>query len=97
MPQVTEPPRIPAHLETPGAWNRAPHTESTPDLQPRVNLTATDSTTLSYSFDRANQSLRIVITDKTSGEVLRSLEFKSFHANLHRTDKLSGLLLDRQA
>jgi hypothetical protein len=38
-----------------------------------------------------------VITDKTSGEVLRSLEFKSFHANLHRTDKLSGLLLDRQA
>ena len=97
MPHVTEPPRIPAHLETSGAWARAPHTQSAPDLPSLVNLTVTDSTTLSYSFDRANQSLRIVITDKTSGEVLRSLEFKSFHANLHRTDKLSGLLLDRQA
>lgn len=96
MPHVTEQPRIPAHLETPGAWSRAPQTPS-PDLPSRVNLTATESTTLSYSYDRANQSLRIVITDKTSGEVLRSLEFKSFHTNLHRTDKLSGLLLDRQA
>jgi hypothetical protein len=29
--------------------------------------------------------------------VVRHIEFKSFHATLYRTDKLSGLLLDQQA
>ncbi len=90
------PPIAPAHLDATVArsWPQQIHspTEVPPDL-----LSNTDNTTLSYSIDRVQQSLRIVITDKNSGEVLRNIEFKSFPAHLHRTEKLSGLLLDRHA
>ena len=90
-------PLDPAHLDAPAAKPWPQHKQAQENL-PTVNpIVKTDNTALSYSFDSIRQSLRIEITDKNSGEVLRHIEFKSFPANLHRAEKLSGLLLDKQA
>ena len=98
MSTVTVPPLAPTHLDAPVArtWPNQTQSQVHPESPPQETFTSSDNTTLSYSFDRTNQSLRIVVTDKISGEVLRNIEFKSFHANLPRTEKLSGLLLDRK-
>ena len=87
----------PTHLDTPGAkpWPQQKQTQA--NLPSDHPIVKTDNTTLSYSFDSIEQSLRIELTDKNSGEVLRHIEFKSFPANLHRAEKLIGLLLDIQA
>lgn len=97
MTTVTLPPLDPAHLDAPVA--RAWTSQTQTPLEPPSHETSTEThgTTLSYSFDRTKQSLRIVIKDESNGEVVRHIEFKSFHATLYRTDKLSGLLLDQQA
>jgi len=97
MSTATVQPIAPAHLDAPAARTWAPQKQTPPDSPSHEIPTKTDNTTLSYSFDRIQQSLRIVVTDKNTGEVLRHIEFKSFHPNLYRTDKLSGLLLDQQA
>lgn len=96
MSTATFTPLASAHLDTPVARTWANPTQGLPDSLAHETITGMNGSTLSYSFDRTKESLRIIVTDKNSGEVLRSIEFKSFHANLHRTDKLSGLLLDRQ-
>lgn len=61
-----------------------------------VNKTMTSNVTaLSFVFDRITQSLRVVITDQLSGEVLRKIEYTSMPPHTHQADKLQGLLLDR--
>jgi uncharacterized FlaG/YvyC family protein len=97
MSNVTVTPLTNAHLDAALARPWSQQKQTSEDLPTVHKIANTDNTTLSYSFDSSQQCLRIVITDKTSGEVLRHIEFKSFQANLHRTDKLSGLLLDKQA
>ena len=96
MSNITVQHLMPTPLDSLGAQNRANQTQVLSDSPDRETLASMDRTTLSYSFDQTKQSLSVVISDKTSGRVLRNIEFKFFHANLHRTDKLSGLLLDRQ-
>jgi hypothetical protein len=99
MSTITVPPLTPTHLDAPVARTGPQHTHAQNHAAPAPSeiLSNAENTTLSYSFDRIKQSLRIVVTDKVSGEVLRNIEFKSFHPNLHRTEKLGGLLLDQQA
>lgn len=97
MSTVKVQPLASAHLDAPGAVTWTQQKQTPPVSPPHEPWTHADDTTLSYSFDQTQQSLRIVVTDKTTGAVLRNIEFRSFHADLHRTEKLSGLLLDQQA
>lgn len=57
----------------------------------------TNTTTLSFAFDSETKSLRVVITDQVSGEILRKIEYNAIPSDLHQSPKLHGLLLDQQA
>jgi uncharacterized FlaG/YvyC family protein len=50
---------------------------------------------LSFAFDSLTQSLNVIMTDKNSGEVVRKFSYKSLAADVHKTEKLTGLLLDQ--
>jgi uncharacterized FlaG/YvyC family protein len=52
---------------------------------------------LSFAFDLVTRSLNIVMTDQSSGEVVRKIAYTRLPNDVHRTDKLHGLLLDQFA
>jgi hypothetical protein len=52
---------------------------------------------LSFAFDIITKSLNVVMTDKTSGEVVRKIAFTHLPSDIHQADKLHGLLLDQFA
>jgi uncharacterized FlaG/YvyC family protein len=58
---------------------------------------STNTTTLSFAFDSETKSLRVVITDQASGEILRKFEYNAIPSDLYRSPNLLGLLLDQQA
>jgi hypothetical protein len=53
-----------------------------------------DSTDLSYSVDATASAFTIKITNKSTGEVIRKLDFKGFSPDVHSTIKLTGHLVD---
>ncbi len=53
--------------------------------------------TLSFAYDVATKSLHVVMTDKTSGEVVRKMSYSHFPTSTHRTEQLHGLLLEQRA
>ena len=67
-----------------------------PKPAPEFNFKA-DSLALSFAYDSVAKSLNIVMTDKTSGEIIRKITYKHMPSDLHQTDKLHGLLLDQLA
>ena len=67
-----------------------------PKPAPEFNF-KTDSMALSFAYDSVAKSLNIVLTDKTSGEVIRKITYKHMSLGLHQTHKLQGLLLDQRA
>jgi len=67
-----------------------------PKPAPEFNFKA-DSLSLSFAYDSVAQSLNIVMTDKTSGEVIRKITYTHIPPDVHQTDKLHGLLLDQMA
>lgn len=67
-----------------------------PKLTPEFNF-KTDSMALSFAYDSVAKSLNIVMTDKTSGEVIRKITYKHMSSDIHQTHKLQGLLLDQRA
>jgi hypothetical protein len=52
---------------------------------------------LSFAFDSVTRSLNIVMTDQNSGEVVRKFAYRKLPTDVHRRDKLHGLLLDQFA
>jgi uncharacterized FlaG/YvyC family protein len=52
---------------------------------------------MSFAYDSVAKSLNIVMTDKTSGEVIRKITYKHMSSDIHQTHKLQGLLLDQRA
>jgi FlaG protein len=64
-----------------------------PAPQNSKKLTA-DSTDMSYSVDSTASAFTIKITNKSTGEVIRKLDFKGFSPDVHLTSKLTGTLVD---
>jgi hypothetical protein len=50
---------------------------------------------VSFAFDSIEKTLNVVIKDEQSGEVVRTIEYTHIPADIHRSDKLNGLLLDQ--
>ena len=53
-----------------------------------------DTTDMSYSVDATASAFTIKITNKTTGEVIRKLDFKGFLPDVHLSSKLMGTLVD---
>ena len=91
--QAHKPPTLKASTE---AAASAPAKAFEPKLAPELNF-KTDSMAMSFSYDSVAKSLNIVMTDKTSGEVIRKITYKHMSSDIHQTHKLQGLLLDQRA
>ena len=65
--------------------------EPTPQITKK--LTA-DTTDMSYSVDSTASAFTVKITNKSTGEVIRKLDFKGFSPDVHQTSKLTGSLVD---
>jgi uncharacterized FlaG/YvyC family protein len=52
---------------------------------------------ISFTYDVATKSLHVVMTDNTSGKLVRKMSYSHFPASTHRTEQLHGLLLDQMA
>ena len=53
-----------------------------------------DTTNMSYSVDSTASAFTIKITNKSTGEVIRKLDFKGFSPEVHSSTKLTGHLVD---
>jgi hypothetical protein len=88
---------VKAHkLQTPLASTVSTPKVAEPRPAPEFNFKA-DSLALSFAYDSVAKSLNIVMTDKTSGEIIRKITYKHMPPDVHQTDKLHGLLLDQLA
>lgn len=83
-------------LPTPQASALAKNQASEPQKAPEFNFKA-DSLAMSFAYDSVAKSLNIVMTDKTSGEIIRKITYKHIPPDVHQADKLQGLLLDQLA
>jgi hypothetical protein len=89
----------PAHLEDPVMSGVTSLAKSPiPIASPSKPLTREPSlVALSFAFDAVAKTLNVVIRDKRSGEVVRTIEYTRIPADVHQNDKLNGLLLNQFA
>ena len=70
-------------------------------IQPRLEtnepIYISSAIALSFTFDSITKSLNVVMTEKTSGEVVRKVTYKHLPHDVHQPNKLQGLLLDQFA
>ena len=66
-------------------------------LPPAAAVRSPSTVALSFAFDTVHKILYVVVTDERSGEVLRKIEYNQIPHDVHRPDKLSGLLLNQFA
>lgn len=65
------------------------------ELAPKIpEKIVADTTNMSYSVDSAASAFTIKITNKSTGEVIRKLDFKGFSPEVHSSTKLTGHLVD---
>lgn len=55
-----------------------------------------DETQIAYSLDDGGNKLMVKITNHVTGELVRTLEFKSFTTDAHTLSKLAGHLVDHK-
>ena len=68
-----------------------------PEKKPELpKLIVPDTSDLHYSVDPTAGSFVVKITSKSSGEVIRTLDFKDFSPDVHLISKLAGHLVDRK-
>lgn len=85
-------------IESPRPESKPTETvEPAKSLQAPQQLKAQTAVSLSFTFDTLTQSLNIIMTDKASGEVVRKISYKSLPSDVHKAEKLNGLLLDQFA
>ena len=96
LPPITA---MPAHLEDPVMTSVTPLAKNpTPPTSPTTTLAhMPSSVALSFAFDAIEKTLNVVIRDERSGEVVRTIEYTHIPHEVHRNDKLNGLLLDQFA
>ena len=63
--------------------------------QPTVPI-ATDTSDLHYTVDPRG-SFVLKVTSKSTGEVIRTLNFKDFSPDVHTASKLAGHLVDKRS
>nr|WP_315260852.1 hypothetical protein [uncultured Limnohabitans sp.] len=87
----------PAHLEDPviSAVTSIASTAPTPSASATSQAHAPSVIAVSFAFDSIEKTLNVVIKDERSGEVVRTIEYTHMPADIHRSDKLNGLLLDQ--
>jgi uncharacterized FlaG/YvyC family protein len=83
-------------LQTPKASALTTSQAPEPQKAPEFNFKA-DNLAMSFAYDSVAKSLNIVMTDKTSGEIIRKITYKHIPPDVHQADKLQGLLLDQMA
>ncbi len=90
---------MPVHLEDPVMTGVTPLAKNpTPPTSPTTTLAhMPSSVALSFAFDAIEKTLNVVIRDARSGEVVRTIEYTHIPHDIHRNDKLNGLLLDQFA
>lgn len=90
---------MPVHLEDPVMTCVTPLAKTpTPTTSPTTTLAHMHSSVaLSFAFDAIEKTLNVVIRDEHSGEVVRTIEYTHIPHDIHRNDKLNGLLLDQFA
>jgi uncharacterized FlaG/YvyC family protein len=95
---LVSPPIAAVHLPPPvGRATSPPQTCSNESVETVKPPTCASLTALSFAFDRQTKSLRVVITDEASGEVLRKIEYTAISPKTHRADKMQGVLMDQRA
>jgi uncharacterized FlaG/YvyC family protein len=52
---------------------------------------------LSFAFDSVQKILNVVIKDERSGEIVRKIEYTHIPHDVHRPEKLNGLLMNQFA
>lgn len=96
MPTLTLHPMTPAHLDD--------HMASTSVIPPRVvqstlagisETPAPSTVAISFAFDNTHKTLSVTLTNAGSGEVLRTMAYTHISQDVHKTDQLSGLLLNQ--
>jgi hypothetical protein len=87
----------PAHLEDPviSAVTSIASTAPTPSASATSQAHAPSVIAVSFAFDSIEKTLNVVIKDERSGEVVRTIEYTHIPADIHRSNKLNGLLLDQ--
>ena len=65
--------------------------EQVPQSTKKITVESTD---MSYSVDSSASAFTIKITNKSTGEVIRKLDFKAFSPEVHLSSKLTGTLVD---
>ena len=87
----------PAHLEDPviSAVTSIASTAPTPPAPATSHAHTPSAIAVSFAFDSVEKTLNVVIKDERSGEVVRTIEYTHIPADIHRSDKLNGLLLDQ--
>lgn len=89
----------PAHLEDPmmsGVTTMAKH-PIPPTSPTQAPTREASSVALTFAFDAIAKTLNVVIRDERSGEIVRTIEYTHIPRDVHRHDKLNGLLLNQFA
>ena len=96
LPPITA---MPVHLEDPVMTGVTPLAKNpkTPTSPTTTLAHMPSSVALSFAFDVIEKTLNVVIRDERSGEVVRTIEYTHIPHDVHRNDKLNGLLLDQFA
>lgn len=109
MPIALPSATAPAPLETPVAapavdqQAAAPHASKSASFR-RLGMSepvartpptfVTSQVAMSFAFDASSKSLNVVMTDTVSGQLIRKFSYTSLPLELHRSDKLTGYLID---
>ena len=111
MPIALSPTTAPTPRENPVAapavdeYTPAPHTSKSPPLTRPKEVSepiartppslVNSNVAMSFAFDAPSKSLNVVMTDTVSGQVIRKFSYKSLPVDLHRSEKLTGYLVDK--
>ena len=95
-PSVSKAPLAPAELQ-------AKKVDATAEVQAdkevrvqRMNQSL-DKSQLNYSFDKQSSTLSVKVVNKQSGDFIRQLDFKGFHAMEFSTHGYKGRVVDNAA
>ena len=104
MPHLSRLPTAPIHLDehltnVATAIPSAPPlpVPSTPAPANTASASSPSTVALSFAFDSVQKILNVVIKDERSGEIVRKIEYTHIPHDVHRPEKLNGLLMNQFA
>ena len=79
---------------------KAQSAAAAPDPEPPVKKTEAPQASamaMSFEVDVHTKALTVVMTDAASGEVVRKINLKGLHGQIHQTAKLVGAMVDTRS